>query len=152
MTPRLRSIISISLLAGLSLSACTQPDTPKLPTAAQVEPTLKSHINQTLRNAFAADMEVTDPGGEDIPCGNGRAKRAYVVKAKAGIGSGNPEMVVLALISGLHRVAKYQLPSYAVSLTEQEAVSAQYRTRLVLSSPKKGEMMVRGETECLPLK
>ncbi|MBP2706838.1 hypothetical protein JOL79_23815 [Microbispora sp. RL4-1S] len=148
----MRGIITISLLAGLSLSACNQSETPKLPTAAQVEPTLKSHINRTLRNAFATDVRVTDPGGRDIPCGNSSAKRTYAVKAKAGIGSGNPEMVVLALISGLHQVAKYQLPSYAVSLTEQAAVSAQYRTRLVLSSPKKGEMVVRGETECLPLK
>ncbi|MEU8172215.1 hypothetical protein AB0C14_05020 [Microbispora hainanensis] len=150
MALRLRGIVSISLLVGLALSACTEP-APKLPTAAQVEPTLKSHVDQTLKFARAVDVKVTEAGGKDISCGSGRAKRIYAVKAKAGIGSGNPEMVVLALISSLHQVAKYQLPNYAASLTEQEAVSEQHRTRLLLSSPGKGEMVVRGETECLPL-
>ncbi|MEZ0075351.1 hypothetical protein [Planotetraspora sp. GP83] len=152
MTLRPWRIISISLAAGLMLSGCSDPPTSKEPTAAQVEPILKSHIDQTMKYAFATDITVTDPGGKDIPCGDGRSKRTYAVKAKAGVGSGNSEMVTLTLIGGLHQVAKYKLPSYAKSLTEQEAVGEQYRTRILLSSPTKGEMVVRGETDCLPFK
>lgn len=148
MALRLRGIISISLLAGLALSACTEP-APKLPTAAQVEPTLRSHIDHTVKNAFGADIKVTDPGGVDVPCANGRTKRTYGVSAVARVGSGDPEIITLALIGSLHGVAKYKLVS-APNPTTREAVGAQYHTRITLSSPSKGRMLMRGETECLP--
>ncbi|MBE3011904.1 hypothetical protein IL992_22275 [Microbispora sp. NEAU-D428] len=148
MALRLRGIISISLLAGLSLSACTEP-APKLPTAAQVEPTLKSHVDLTIKNAIGKNVKVTDPGGKDIPCGNGRYKRTYAVKARS-LWNSDSDMLTTALIGALDYVAKYKLTGAREDLTKQEAVSPEYHTKIILSSPSKGQMVVRGETECLP--
>ena len=148
MTLRLRGIVTISLLAGLVLSACTEP-APKLPTAAQVEPTLKSHIDQTVKNAVSKGVKVTDPGGEDIPCGNGKYKRTYAVEARS-LWNSDSDILTTALIGALDHVAKYKLTGADEDLTRQEAVSAEFRTKIILSSPSKGKMMVQGETECLP--
>ncbi|MEU6408250.1 hypothetical protein [Microbispora sp. NPDC046933] len=148
MALRLRGIISISLLAGLALSACTEP-APKLPTAAQVEPTLQSHVDVTIKNALAKNVKVTDPGGKDISCGGGRYKRTYAVKADS-LWPSDPDIIATALIGALQYAGKYKLVSASDDLTQREAVNAQYHTRITLYSPSKGKMVVRGETECLP--
>ncbi|GGO27847.1 hypothetical protein [Microbispora bryophytorum] len=147
MTLRLRLIVPITLAAGLMMSACTESE----PTPAEAGQVLKRHIDQTMKNAFAVDVEITDPGGKDVPCGSDRYRRTYAVKAKAGVGSGNPEMVTLALIGGLHEVARYELHDVGTDLTKREAVSRQYHTRMLISSPSKGNMVIEGETDCLPL-
>ncbi|MFC0864298.1 hypothetical protein ACFHYQ_18555 [Sphaerimonospora cavernae] len=140
-------IVSISLVAGLVLSGCGDPE----PTVAEAEKVLKSHTGQILKNVFAVDIEVTDLGDKNIPCGNDRYKRTYAVKARAGAGSGDPEIVTLMLIGTLDSVSDYKLIKDGMTQTYQQAVSVKYRHRLVLSSPGKGRIEVRGETECLPL-
>ncbi|MEU8276108.1 hypothetical protein ACFYOK_22515 [Microbispora bryophytorum] len=148
MALRLRGIISISLLTGLALSACTDP-APELPTAAQVEPTLKRHIDQTVKNAVSRDVKVVDPGGKDVPCGNGKYKRTYAVEAKS-LWNSDSDILTTALIGALDYVAEYKLTGADEDPTRQEAVSAEYHTKIILSSPSKGQMVVQGETECLP--
>ncbi len=143
--------ISIAVVAIFVLSGCGD-SAPPPPTAAQAGATLKSHIDRTLKIAMAADMKITDPGGKDIPCGNGKYKRTYAAQARAGIGAKDSEIITLALVGALDSVAKYELIDVAVNLTEQKAVSKEYRTRITLSSPGEGRMEARGETECLALK
>ncbi|WP_405084971.1 hypothetical protein [Microbispora sp. NBC_01389] len=145
MTLRLRLITSISLVAGLTLSACSDPE----PTAAEAGQILKRHIDQTVQHAFGTDVEVTDPGGRDIPCGNDKYKRSYAVKARARVGSGDPEGITLALVGTLDAIADYRLVKAGMTPTYQQAVSDQYHTRIELSAPGKGRFEVRGETDCL---
>ncbi|MBE3010806.1 hypothetical protein IL992_16610 [Microbispora sp. NEAU-D428] len=147
MTLRLRLIVPIFLAAGLMLSACGEPE----PTAAEAGQVLKSHIDQTVKHAFGTDVEVTDPGGRDIPCGDGKFKRSYALKARERVGSGDPEGITLALVGTLDAIADYELVKAGMTPTYQQAVSDKYHTRIVLSSPSKGRMEVRGETDCLPL-
>lgn len=148
MTLRLRLIVSISLAAGLTLSACSESE----PTAAEAGQTLKRQIDQSVSHVFGTGVEVIDPGGKDIACGEGKFKRTYAVQARARVGSGDPEGITTALISTLDDAAGYKLVSEGVSPPYREVVSAQHRIRITLSSPSKGRIAVRGETECLPLK
>ncbi|MEU8279257.1 hypothetical protein ACFYOK_11290 [Microbispora bryophytorum] len=148
MTLRLRLIVPITLAAGLTMSACGESE----PTPAEAGQVLKNHIDQTVKHAFGTDIEVIDPGGRDIPCGNGDFKRSYAVKARARVGSGDPEGITLALVGTLDAIADYKLVEAGMNPTYQPAVSDQYHTRIVLSSPSEGRIEVRGETECLPLK
>ncbi|WP_433418803.1 hypothetical protein ACQP1V_03725 [Microtetraspora malaysiensis] len=142
--------ISIGVVAVFVLSGCGD-NAPPQPTAAQAGDVLKSHIDQTLKNALAVDIKTTDPGGKDIPCGSGKYKRTYAAEARAKVGSGDPEIITVALVGALSHVADYDLVDSSGRLTEEEAVSAKYHTRVNLSSPAKGKMVARGETECLPL-
>ncbi len=139
------AVVAVSVLSGCGDNARRQP------TAAQAGEVLKRHIDQTLKNALAEDIKITDPGGKDIPCGNGKYKHTYAVEARAGVGSGDSEIITVALVGALSHVADYDLVGPSGRLTEEEAVSAEYYTRLNLSSPAKGKMVARGETECLSL-
>ncbi|WP_155357013.1 hypothetical protein [Acrocarpospora macrocephala] len=141
---------SIALVIVFVLSGCGD-NAPPEPTAAEAGEVLKSHIDQTLKHAFAENIKITDPGGKDIPCGNGKYRRTYAAEADAGAGSGDSEIITVALIGALRSVADYDLVGPLSQLTQEEAVSAKYHTRLVLSSPAKGRMVARGETECLSL-
>ncbi|WP_182878117.1 hypothetical protein [Microbispora sp. H10670] len=148
MTLRLRFIVSVSLVFGLILSACSEPE----PTAAEAGRILKRHIDQTVKHVFGTDIKITDPGGQDIPCGNDKYKRSYAVEARAKVGSGDSEGITLALVGTLDAIADYRLVKVGMTPTYQEAVSNQYHTRIKLSSPSIGRIKVRGETECLPRK
>ncbi|MEV4296692.1 hypothetical protein [Microbispora rosea] len=146
MSLRLRLIVPITLGAGLMLSACSDPE----PTAAEAGQVLINHIKQTMDNVRAVDVEVTDPGGRDIACGNGKYKRTYAVRASSGVGSGNPETVILMLVSALKGAGDYKLINTDVNAATQEAVNAQSHTRITVSSPAEGKITAQGETDCLP--
>ncbi|WP_169981641.1 hypothetical protein [Microbispora sp. H10836] len=147
MTLRLRLIVSISLAAGLTLSACSESE----PTAAEAGQVLKSHIDQTVKNAVSTDVEVADPGGKDIACGNGKYKRTYAVQAKS-VWSLDSQAIITGLIGALdYADTNYKLVSADTNPPRRVAVSDQYHTRIVLSSPARDRLMVSGETECLPL-
>lgn len=144
--------ISVVVMAFSALAGCggVAPDTP---TAAEAGATLKDHITRTLKGAQAQDVQVTDPGGKDIPCGDGTVKRTYAAKGKDTIGSGDSSATVLAMAGALDFVAEYDSTTTAdPAANRQDLASKTFRTRITLSSPAAHQMVVSGETDCLPPK
>jgi hypothetical protein len=142
---------AVSLIALFTLTGCGGPAAPEVPTAAEAGETLKDHITRTLTGAQAKDVEVTDAGGKDVPCGDGKAKRTYAAKGKDGWGAGDSGMTLLAMVGALDKVAEYDLKAPA-QRTEQDLGNKTFRTRIVLSSPAANVMVIQGETDCLPPK
>ncbi|GAA3600743.1 hypothetical protein GCM10022419_101140 [Nonomuraea rosea] len=143
---------AVSLIALFTLTGCGGPAAPQVPTAAEAGETLKDHITRTLTGAQAKDVEVTDAGGKDVPCGDGKVKRTYAATGKESIGSPDSGILTLSLIGALDKVAEYDLTAANASDTQQEVVNKDLHLRLVLASPARGQMLVKGETECLPAK
>ncbi|GAA0399107.1 hypothetical protein [Acrocarpospora corrugata] len=144
-------ILSIAVFVAFVLSGCGD-NAPPLPTSTEAGQVLKSHIDRTFRYALAKEITITDPGGRDVPCGDGKYRRTYSVEAVAGEGPGDSQKVATSLISALNGVAKYQMTEVPGTLAMRVAVSTQFRTRIAIYSPSKGRMAARGETECLALK
>ncbi|MEO3853378.1 hypothetical protein [Acrocarpospora sp. B8E8] len=152
MARRVWRIKSIAVAIVFVLSGCGN-DVPPEPTAAEAGEVLKSHIDQTLKYLSAAEIKITDPGGKDIPCGNGKYKRTYAAEAEAGAGTGDSDVLATILVGALISVAQHaEYELIASHLTAKVAVSAKFRTRIVLYSPGKEQMAARGETDCLLLK
>ncbi|MEV4077204.1 hypothetical protein [Nonomuraea fuscirosea] len=143
-------VLSAPLIGLFVLAGCGGKDEPKLPTAAEAGVTLKDHVTRTLDGALGKDLKVTDPGGKDVPCTEGKVKRTYAAKARDSFYSGDSNLTLLAMIGSLGKVAEYDLTSSNSSDTYQEATNKDLHLRIVLSAPDKGSMVVRGETECLP--
>lgn len=141
-------VLSAPLIGLFVLAGCGGNEEPKVPTAAEAGVTLKEHITRTFEGAQAKDIKVTDSGGKDVPCGAGKVKRTYAATAKNDIGSGDPDSLVVAMIGALDLVAEYELNA-AGQPTVQDVVSKEFRTHIVLSSPARNAMVIRGETDCL---
>ncbi|MER7134267.1 hypothetical protein, partial [Streptosporangium saharense] len=52
------------------------------PTAAEAGETLKTHITELMKQRHALDVQITDSGGRDVPCGEGKAKRTFAAIGK----------------------------------------------------------------------
>lgn len=140
--------VQVSVIALFVLVGCGGTDDPRVPTAAEAGATLKEHITRTFEGAQAKDIEVTDPGGKDVPCGEGKVKRTYAATARNDIGSGDSNSMLLVMVGALDRVAEYELNAPGQP-TVQDLVSKEFRTHIVLSSPARHVMVIRGETDCL---
>ncbi|WP_157546103.1 hypothetical protein [Microtetraspora fusca] len=129
----------------LAVSGCGD----KGPTAAQAGETLKRHITELMKEAHVLDVQITDPGGRDIPCGEGKAKRTFAATARDAAPDREPGTLNDILNGALTRVAPYRIAEdhggVSFSVTSEE-----YRTVLFLESSVKGQYKIRGETECLP--
>ncbi|MEV7966846.1 hypothetical protein AB0O34_12810 [Sphaerisporangium sp. NPDC088356] len=143
-----RKFAILVLLAPLALTACTSD---KGPTAAQAGQTLKIHILQLLKERSAADVKVTDAGGNDIPCGEGKAKRTFAATGRDSAGSSDPEALNTLLVGALSRVAKYEVVSAGAPGAPIRVVNSTTRTALVFNSPGNSLYVVTGQTECLPV-
>ncbi|MBT2235567.1 hypothetical protein [Nonomuraea sp. NEAU-A123] len=141
-------VLAAPLIALFVLAGCGAADTPDAPTAAEAGATLKEHITRTFEGAQAKDVKVTDPGGKDVPCIEGKVKRTYAATARNDIGSGDPNTTLLAMVGALDLVAEYDLKAPAQP-TEQDLANNKFRTHIVLSSPAEHVMVIRGETDCL---
>jgi hypothetical protein len=142
---RTAGLVSVALLA---LAGCGEPESDR-PTAAQAGATLKEHITQLLDKVGASDVQVTDPGDSDIPCGDGKAKRTYGVTATENVGSGDSGAILLALVGALDEVAEYDAVGEASDASRRELRNARHHTRIILESPGNRRIVVRGETSCL---
>ncbi|GAA4912723.1 hypothetical protein HD597_012332 [Nonomuraea thailandensis] len=141
-------MISAPLIALFVLAGCGGTDNPEAPTAAEAGATLKEHITRTFEGAQAKDVQITDPGGKDVPCSEGKVKRTYAATARNDIGSGDPNSMLLVMAGALDLVAEYELNAPG-QRTMQDLVSKEFRTHIVLSSPAKHVMVISGETDCL---
>ncbi|MBO3744695.1 hypothetical protein J5X84_01350 [Streptosporangiaceae bacterium NEAU-GS5] len=146
--PARHTALSAALVL-LSLTACSA-QTPPQPTAAQAGETLKTHIDQIMRGANASDVKITDPGGKDIPCGEGKSIRTYAATGVNEIGSGDPDSLVLAMRGALDDDSQYLPVEIAVDQGRLRLFNPRLHTHLILESPSKGQMLALGETDCLP--
>ncbi|SFI84386.1 hypothetical protein SAMN05216275_105157 [Streptosporangium canum] len=139
----------ITLMATtLALAACGERE----PTATEAGATLKTHILELLKEVNAQNIQITDPGGKDIPCGDDKFKRTFAAigqdLAPERTASGLNEM----MLSALKRVAEYDLVSIGKPDDvgdPMEMASKPSKTSLVLQSSIDGQYSVRGETQCL---
>ncbi|MER5627587.1 hypothetical protein ABT061_41860 [Streptosporangium sp. NPDC002544] len=131
------------LLATLSLTACGE----KQPTAAEAGETLKAHILKLLKEVNAKNIQITDPGGKDIPCGEGRAKRTFAAIGKDTAQQTKPEILNTQLLGALNEFADYRMANSESNALRATSESA--KTSLELGSKEIGQYAIQGETNCL---
>ncbi|MBG0814242.1 hypothetical protein HS045_08430 [Planomonospora sp. ID82291] len=130
-------------MAALSVAGCGE----KEPTAAEAGATLKTHIMKLLDEVSARNIQVTDPGGKDIPCGDGKAKRTFAATAPDSSPERVPDILNNIMISALDRVADYKIAGSSggsIRMTNEPT-----KTIMLLESTVNGRYSVRGETQCL---
>lgn len=150
MSHALRRTVALISVALLALAGCGDGDSDE-PTAAEAGATLKQHITQLLERVRASDITVTDPGGKNIPCGEGRAMQTYGATGVDNFGSGDPAGLVTNMVGGLTALGDYTLADAELGETKRELVSATARTRIILESPAEKRYVVTGRTECLSI-
>lgn len=143
--PRRSGVLVVALL--LALAGCTSDDEP---TVSQAGETLKNHVLQLLKERNAQDIEITDPGGTDIACDGGKARRTFAATGRDLANRADAEALNTMLVGSLNAVAPYEVVSADAQGQPIRVVSKATRTILVFESPGDGLYVVRGETECLP--
>ncbi len=138
-------VFVLIVTALLATSACGSDG----PTAAEAGETLKAHVLALLKARSAVDVRITDPGGQNIACGEGKAKQTFGAVGKDSAGSTDAEALNTMLAGALNRVAPYTVVSAEAPGGPIRAVDESTKTTLVFESPGNGIYQVRGETECL---
>ncbi|WP_162641908.1 hypothetical protein [Streptosporangium sp. 'caverna'] len=133
------------LLTATTLTSCGGSE--KEPTAAEAGATLKTHIMKLLEERSARNIHITDSGGKDIRCDDGKTKRTFAATGEESIPEQMPDTLNDAMVGALGRVAEYHLTNPASDTIRLANDST--KTIIVLESSVKGQYAVRGETECL---
>ncbi|GAA4202337.1 hypothetical protein GCM10023074_37020 [Microbispora amethystogenes] len=145
LSARICPIAGALLLTLLAPVACSSEETP---TAAEAGQTLRTHILQLLKERNAQDVTITDPGGKDIPCGDGRAKQTFAATGED-LPTRGSDALTDALLGALKRVAPYGLVTSGRPGEPMRVRNSASHTSLTLASSESGQYVVRGETECL---
>lgn len=119
------------------------------PTAAEAGETLKAHITELMKKSQVLDIRITDSGGRDIPCGEGKAKRTFAAVGRDPASNRKPDSLNTLLLGALSGVASYRIVEDRGNAPIRLA-NDKYKTVIILRSPSNGQYAVRGETECLP--
>ncbi|WP_147267798.1 hypothetical protein [Spongiactinospora rosea] len=100
-----------------------------------------------LDEVSAGRIHITDPGGKDIPCGDGKVKRTFAATAPDNVEQTGPRSLNAMMLGTLSGFTDY----YLTGPGDQQfnVVSDETKTSLHLNSSKQGEYSVRGETACL---
>lgn len=137
--------VLVCAAALLSVSGCGNSG----PTAAQAGETLKAHITELMKKGYVRNVRITDPGGRDVPCGEGKAKRTFAAVGRDLAPERKPNTLNVFMLGLIDSIAPYEIvedPGNApIRLANDE-----YKTMIILESPGNGQYAVRGETECLP--
>ncbi|MFG1876810.1 hypothetical protein ACGFIV_18385 [Sphaerisporangium sp. NPDC049003] len=141
-----RKAAVLALLTPLSLTACTSD---KGPTAAQAGQTLKAHILQLLKERNAKSVTISDPGGKDIPCAEGKAKQTYAATGRDLEAGTAPDALNDMMLGAVKRVGDYSIVDGNGGIGTVTVADNSTATVLLLNSHTKGEYSIRGETECL---
>lgn len=135
-----------AMAAALTLASCGSSD----PTAAEAGQTLKADILLLLKKRSAQDVTITDPGGRNIPCGEGKAKQTFAATGRDSTAGRDAEGLNAMLMGTLNTIARYKVVSANAVGQPVRVVNDETKTTLTLASPGNGTYAVRGETECLP--
>ena len=136
----------ITLLAILLLAGCTSHDTP---TAAQAGQTLKTHILQLLKERNAQNITITDPGGKNVPCVDGKAKQTFAVTATDSSPLSEPQIIKDQLVATLSHIGPYKIVSDKFDYRPVELENVAAATTLFLGSTGTGRIDIEGVTRCL---
>ncbi|MEO3858060.1 hypothetical protein [Acrocarpospora sp. B8E8] len=138
--------LGVTICALVLLGAgCAEPE----PTATDAGQALKLHITELMKEVHALNVQITDPGGRDLPCGEGRAKQSFAATGADSVPHMTADGLNTVLVAVLSRVAPYRIVEDRGNAPIRLA-SEEFRTALVLESTGDGQYKVRGETECLP--
>ncbi|GLW98056.1 hypothetical protein [Microtetraspora sp. NBRC 16547] len=138
-----RLIGSLSLLA-LLVVACGERE----PTVAEAAASLQTHVLRLLKERGALNVRITDPGGKNISCGEGKAKRTFAATGEDADPRLDPGSANDALVGALGRAADHKYHLADPMERPYRLANKVTRTFLVLDSVT-GRYVVRGETECL---
>ncbi|MCG5217911.1 hypothetical protein [Streptosporangium sp. KLBMP 9127] len=137
--------VMVGVAALLMVSGCGESE----PTAAEAGETLKRHITELMKQRHVLEVNITDPGGRDIPCGEGRAKRTFAATGRHASPKIDGDGLNTLLIGALDSVAQYRIVE-DIGDAPIRLANEEYKTLLILESRGNGQYGVRGETECLP--
>ncbi|GAA4188123.1 hypothetical protein GCM10022252_22860 [Streptosporangium oxazolinicum] len=140
-----RGVLACAVMV-LTVSGCGDSG----PTAAEAGETLKSHITELMKESHVLDVRITDSGGRDISCGEGKAKRTFAATARDAASQREPDGLNTYMLGELSSVAPYRIVEDPGNAPIRLANDT-YKTVIILESPANGQYGVRGETECLPI-
>ncbi|GAB2445460.1 hypothetical protein GCM10027187_08410 [Streptosporangium sandarakinum] len=140
-----RGVAVCVVMVLVAVSGCGESG----PTAAEAGETLKKHITELMRKGQVLDVRITDSGGRDIPCGEGKAKRTFAAAGRDPATERKPDSLNTLLVGALSGVAPYRIVEDRGNAPIRLA-NDEYKTVIILESPSNGQYAVRGETECLP--
>ncbi|WP_090759626.1 hypothetical protein [Nonomuraea maritima] len=139
---------ALAVSALVLVTACTGSGTDTGPTAAQAGKTLEAHITQLMSRSGLRDVEVTDPGGKDLPCADGGTKRTYGARSTF---EGGGEGLVLEMTGRLTSTWGYKVDMAAATTARKTVFKLPpSRTTITVDVPSEYEVTVVGETDCVP--
>lgn len=138
---------ALAVSALVLVTACTGSGTDTGPTAAQAGKTLEAHITQLMSRSGLRDVEVTDPGGKDLPCADGGTKRTYGARSTF---EGGGEVLINQLTGVLTATWGYEVEQVLIPESAKTVLKlASSRTTVTLDLPAEHELIVAGETDCV---
>jgi hypothetical protein len=151
-TPACVLMVGLVLVGGPSVAACGG-ERDEGPTVVQAEQALKSHVDQLLKATIVRDVQVTDPGGKNMPCVKNKVKRTYAVNADKRDAPALDQVGLTGRMLGLLKgIAEYDLTYAKGGDPTMKLHSPEARTNLILKSPSKGKIRIEGVTDCLDRK
>ncbi|GAA1006056.1 hypothetical protein Aple_041020 [Acrocarpospora pleiomorpha] len=140
------TLLAAVLVAVIALVVINGGQREPEPTAAEAGATLKAHILKLLDEVFAQNIQVTDPGGKDVPCGDDKVKRTFAATGHSATGS-TPYNLNVVMLGAMDQVADYDIVDSTGARIRMTNESTE--TVILLESAEKGTYSVRGETQCL---
>lgn len=109
---------------------------------------MKADIDGLMKQMRPENLRVTDGGGKDIPCGEGKAKRTYSVAGTDASSVDGPVNVFNVLTGGLGQRG-YKVVSVDWKTPSNESTKGESRVKIIVDSSRKKHFEIMGETGCL---